>query len=50
MKKQYSVAEMAEKLGVTRQAIHYKIKIGLLKAKKIGKIWVVEYEKTKQMD
>lgn len=39
--KQLSVTQVAEKLGITRQAVLYRIKVGKLKAKKIGKVWVI---------
>lgn len=42
--KYLSVKEYADKIGITRQAVHYRIKVGLLKAEKIGGRWLILIE------
>jgi excisionase family DNA binding protein len=41
-KKQYSVNEVATLLRVSRIAVHQKIRKGQLKAKKVGRNYVIE--------
>jgi excisionase family DNA binding protein len=41
-KKQYSVQEVATLLRVSRIAVHQKIRKGQLKAKKVGRNYVIE--------
>lgn len=41
-KKEYiSITELAQILGISRVAIHKKIKKGQIKAEKVGRTWVV---------
>jgi hypothetical protein len=46
--KQYSISEYADKIGKTRSGVHWKIKMGQIKAKKIGKYYVIEIEETEE--
>ena len=43
MKKLLSTSQVAEILGISRIAIHKKIKTGKLKATKVGRNYVVNY-------
>jgi excisionase family DNA binding protein len=44
MKSLYTLSEVAKELNVSRQAIHYKVKNGLINATKIGDRWFVKGE------
>jgi excisionase family DNA binding protein len=43
-KRQFSSSEVASALGISRIAVHKKIKSGLLKAHKVGRNYIIEIE------
>ena len=43
-KKFYTITEVAELLGITRQAVHKRIKKGMIKATRIGRIYAIPAE------
>ncbi len=43
-KKLLTTQEVADLLGITRQAVSLKIKSGQIKAKKVGRSYVIEFD------
>lgn len=41
IKKNYSISELAEILGISRQAVLNKIKNGQIKAEKVGRVYII---------
>jgi len=44
MKELMSTVEAAKLIGISRPAVHYAIKRGNIKARKLGRDWMVEKE------
>jgi excisionase family DNA binding protein len=40
--RQYTVSEVSEMLGLSRQRVHILIKTGRLKAHRFGPVWMIE--------
>ena len=49
IEKQFSTSEVAKMLGISRIAVFKKIKNGRIKAKKIGRIYVIEKKELAQI-
>ena len=45
----YSLTEVAQKLGISRQAVHKKIKKNKLKAMKVGTTYIIGKEEIKSL-
>jgi len=37
-----TIPQAAEKLGISRQRVHVLVKTGRLKAKRFGRVWLIE--------
>jgi excisionase family DNA binding protein len=49
IKDYYSLTEVAQKLGISRQAVHKRIKKNKLKAVKVGTTYIIGKEEVKKM-
>lgn len=43
-RKMYTIAEASDILGLAPTQIHYRIRTGKLKAKKLGWFWIISHE------